>query len=154
MATKRDKRTAEQVMQEHLRLRSAGELDRDLELNYHPEVVVMSARDVFRGHDGVRESAHLLWSAVSDGGDYEYESVLVDDRFALLEWRARTDEFAVNCGVDSYVIEDGVIVGQTIHYRVESLELSVAASALGDDERPGPRSDDDQNRQPGMVTTD
>jgi len=144
-------RTARQLMEDHLRWRREGDLERDLELNYHPDVIVLTARAVYRGRDGVRESAHLLWGAIKEPEDYRYDSVLVEDRFALLEWRARTEEIAVTCGVDSYMIEDGRIVGQSIHYRVESLELSVAAATLGDEETPGPRSVHDPTRMPHMV---
>jgi hypothetical protein len=144
-------RTAKEVLKSHLQLRADGELDQDLERNYHPEVVVMSARAVLRGHDGVRESAHHLWRAVADGGSYDYESVLCDDRLALLEWKAKTAEFRVFCGVDAYLIEDGFITGQTIHYRVENLELGVAASVLSEEGDDGPSSRDDPNRMTEMI---
>lgn len=138
-------------MRSHLRLRRDGELDRDLEENYHPEVVVMSAKGVYRGHDGVRESAHLLAQAIDDPDAYAYESVLVDDRFGLLEWRAKTDELNVHCGMDSYLIEDGLIVGQTIHYRVENVELSVSSEALSAPGEVGPTNEGDENRMAELV---
>jgi hypothetical protein len=144
-------RSAREVLKHHLELRAAGELDRDLQENYHPDVVVMTPRAVLRGHDGVRESAHLLWRAVSDAGAYVYESVLCEDRMALLEWKARTEEINVRCGVDSYLIEGGLIAAQSIHYRVENAELSVAASTVTDEGELGPSSDDDPARMPEMV---
>jgi len=132
-------------------MRRDGELDRDLEVNYHPDVIMLTARAVYRGHDGVRDSAHLLWQAVAEAHAYRYDSVLVEDRFALLEWRARTDSLNVHCGVDSYLIEDGMIAGQSIHYKVESLDLSVAASTLGSANLPGPLSLDDRTRMHDLV---
>jgi hypothetical protein len=145
-------RTAREVLVDHLHLRRIGELDRDLAENYHPDVVVMSARGVYHGHDGVRDSAHLLWRAVPDATDYTYDSILVDDRMALLEWRAMTNEIHVSCGVDSYLIEHGVITAQTIHYRVESVELSVAASTLAAPGETGPSSDGHPDGAPQRVT--
>ena len=144
-------RDSREVFRSHLELRAAGELDRDLEENYHPDVVVMTARQVLRGHDGVRESAHLLWRAVAEAGSYVYESVLCEDRMALLEWKATTDEITVQCGVDSYLIEDGLITAQTIHYRVENAQLSVAASTLTEAGDRGPSSEDDPTRMPELV---
>jgi hypothetical protein len=135
-------RTAQEVIESHLKLRADGDLDRDREENYHPDVVFLTARKVYRGHDGVRKSAHHLWKAVSDGGDYAYQHVLVDDRMALLEWQAATDEIRISCGVDSYLIEDGLITAQTIHYRVESLELSVSAEVLSRIGERGPSMED------------
>lgn len=144
-------RTAREVMEQHLQLRSDGDLDEDLRRNYHPDVVVLTAPRVFRGHDGVRESAHKLWKAVGDEHAYAYESVLVDDRFALLEWRAQTETLSVTCGVDSYVIEDGLIVAQSIHYRVEHRELSVSATTLSASGEIGPSSDDDPTRMAHLT---
>ncbi len=52
--------------------------------------------------------------------------MLADDRVCLLEWRGGDDRFRVRCGVDSYLIEEGWITAQTIHYRVEDLALSTS----------------------------
>jgi len=145
-------RSAREVLVDHLRLRRMGELDRDLAENYHPDVVVMSARGVYHGRDGVRDSAHLLWRAIPDATDYTYDSILVDERMAILEWRARGDDIQVTCGVDSYLIEDGVITAQTIHYRAESIELSVSATTLSGPGETGPSSDGHPDDAPQRVT--
>jgi hypothetical protein len=144
-------RTAEEVLEDHLRRRREGDLEGDLRANYHPDVVLLTAKHVRRGHDGVRDSAHLLWQAVADGGDFRYDSVLADDRMAFLEWRARTEELRVTCGVDSYLLEDGLITAQTIHYRVEHLALSVSAEALSEPGETGPTSEDDEARLHHMA---
>jgi hypothetical protein len=145
-------RSAREVLVDHLRLRRMGEFDRDLAENYHPDVVVMSARGVYHGYDGVRDSAHLLWRAVPDPTDYVYDSILVDDRMAILEWRARSEELQVTCGVDSYLIEDGMITAQTIHYRAESIELSVSSTTLTAPGETGPSSDGHPDNAPQRVT--
>ncbi|MGY1683221.1 nuclear transport factor 2 family protein [Geodermatophilus sp. SYSU D01176] len=119
-------RSSRDVLAAHLRLRRAGELEQDLRENYSPHVVVLTARAVFRGHDGVRRSAHRLWAAIGGQGGYTYSQVLADDRVCLLEWRGGDDRFRVRCGVDSYLIEDGWITAQTVHYRVEDLTLSTS----------------------------
>lgn len=90
-------------------------------------MVVLSARGVLHGHDGVRESAGLLYQAIRHADRYVYENVQCEERMALLEWRAEGRTSAIRDGVDSYLIEAGRIVGQTIHYTVISRELSVAA---------------------------
>jgi hypothetical protein len=138
-------RTAQQVMESHLRLRREGHLEQDLTDNYHPDIVVMSARAIYRGHEGVRESAHLLWGSVAETGAYIYDRVLVDTRVAMLEWRARTEAFYVWAGVDSYLIEDGLLIAQTIHYRVQDLKLSVTADALSGPGWPGQSCDPDDD---------
>jgi hypothetical protein len=51
---------------------------------------------------------------------------------ALLEWRAEGRTSAIRDGVDTYLIERGRIVAQTLHYAVVSRELSVTDLAGGD----------------------
>jgi hypothetical protein len=48
---------------------------------------------------------------------------------AMLEWSALGHDTRIVDGVDSYLIEDGMIKAQTIHYRVRSRELSVSWDA-------------------------
>ncbi len=116
-------------MEDHLQRRREGDLEGDLRANYHPDVVVLSARELFRGHDGVRASAGRLEDAIGDDGNYTYDYVLADDRMGMLEWRAESPRYRITCAVDSYLIEDGLIKAQTIHYRVRSRELSVSWDA-------------------------
>ncbi|MDT0276140.1 nuclear transport factor 2 family protein [Blastococcus goldschmidtiae] len=117
-------RGSEEVLADHLRLRRSGDLEEDLRRNYDPQVVILTARQVFRGHDGVRGSAHRLWKALGDGGSYSYVYALADDRVALLEWSGSKESVRVRSGVDSHLIEEGCIRVQTIHYRVEDVVLS------------------------------
>ncbi len=49
----------------------------------------------------------------------EYRTRLVEGEVAFLEWAARTDNAGAEDGVDSFVIRDGRIVAQTIHYTVQ-----------------------------------
>jgi hypothetical protein len=123
------KRSAADVLQDHLRLREAAELEEDLARNYATDVVLLSARGVLRGHDGVRASAAFLYEAGA-GHEYCYHLTIVDDRMAMLEWSATGHEMRIVDGVDSYLIEDGLIKAQTIHYRVRSRELSVTWEAV------------------------
>jgi hypothetical protein len=118
-------RSAADVLQDHLNLREHGELDEDLRRNYAPAVVLLTARGVLQGHDGVRESAAFLYEAAA-GHEYRYHLTVTDDRMAMLEWSATGHDTRIVEGVDSYLIEDGLIKAQTIHYRVESRELSVS----------------------------
>jgi hypothetical protein len=121
-------RSAADVLQDHLRLREAAELEEDLRRNYATDVVLLSARGVLRGHEGVRTSAAFLYEAAA-GHEYCYHLTVVDDRMAMLEWSAAGHDTRIVDGVDSYLIEDGMIKAQTIHYRVRSRELSVSWDA-------------------------
>jgi hypothetical protein len=121
-------RSAADVLQDHLQLREAAELEEDLRRNYSADVVLLSARGVLRGHEGVRTSAAFLYEAGA-GHEYRYHLTVADDRMAMLEWSATGHDTRIVDGVDSYLIEDGLIKAQTIHYRVESRELSLSWDA-------------------------
>ena len=58
--------------------------------------------------------ARLLAEELPDA-PYTCTMVLVDGWFACLEWTADTEQARVRDGADSFVIEDGWIVAQTIH---------------------------------------
>ncbi len=112
-------RTTQDVIEAHLEYRLAGDLERDLAENYSPEVVLLSwGEGVRHGHDGVRFLAGVLGTYLPDGS-YRYEDVVSDGRFGLLRWEGRGPRTEVRDGVDSFVVEDGVIVAQTIHYVAE-----------------------------------
>jgi len=110
-------RRTRDVVESHLELRQRGDLERDLDLNYSPEVVLLSAEGVQHGHDGVRRLADVLQTYV-DAGRYTYEQVLVDGEVAMLMWSAADQRVLIHDGADSYVVRDGLIQAQTIHYSV------------------------------------
>lgn len=47
---------------------------------------------------------------------YHHINRLAEDRFALLEFTAGCGAVAVHDGADSFVVENGKVVAQTIHY--------------------------------------
>ncbi len=57
----------------------------------------------------------LLRSQVPDCA-VAYRLRLIEDGIGLLEWSADSAAGSVRDGVDSYVISDGLIRAQTIHY--------------------------------------
>lgn len=111
-------RTAEEVFDDHLALAAEHRFDEDIERNVAPDCVILERRGVFRGREGALELARLLEEELP-GAPYVYTNRLVVDRFAFLEWTARAAHTQVLDGADSFVIENGWIVAQTIHYTVE-----------------------------------
>jgi len=111
-------RSAEEVFDDHLRLAGEHRFDEDIQRNVSPDCIVLERRVVFRGHDGVRELVRLLVEELPDT-PYIYTHRLVEDRIAFLEWTAEAQHTRVRDGADSFLIEDGWIVAQTIHYTVE-----------------------------------
>jgi hypothetical protein len=60
------------------------------------------------------------WSVIPrNPSPSEYTYRAVEGRMAFLEWAYEDASVRVRDGADSYLIEDGKIVAQTIHYTVE-----------------------------------
>ena len=110
-------RAPDEVFAEHLRLRKEGTLEQDLASNYAADVVLLTEFGAFRGHDGVRACADILRRQMPST-DYAYRVCLVAGEMAFLEWGAVSDRARIEDGADSYLIRDGRIRAQTIHYTV------------------------------------
>lgn len=108
-------RTTTDVLEDHLRRRAEGDLEGDLAHNYAEEIVLLCKDGVFQGCDAIRESAERLGLQIPNAR-FEYTSTQTHGENGFLEWRAESDDVVVNDGADSYVIRDGRIRVQTIHY--------------------------------------
>ncbi|MGY1751566.1 nuclear transport factor 2 family protein [Blastococcus sp. SYSU D01042] len=112
-------RSPREVLEDHLRLAAQPDgFEADLARNVAEDVVVLTGRGVFRGIPGVRELARQLMTEIPSGR-WTYVTWLVEGRMGLLEWTVDEGPFRIRDGVDSYLIEDGRICAQTIHYTVE-----------------------------------
>jgi hypothetical protein len=121
------RRTAQEVLDDHLNIANdwvgasfEGLLEEDLRRNVAEDIVVLINRGVFRGHEGVRQLAWMLAEELPEHRAFEYTHVAAEDRIGLLEWTYEDSKVRVRDGVDSYLIEAGKIVAQTIHYTVET----------------------------------
>lgn len=110
-------RSATEVFEDHLRLAGSGDVEGDIAANYADDVVLLTGIGELRGHDGVRRSRSVLADDLP-GGRFEYLTQLVAGDYAFLEWRGDADQVTVEDGADSFVIRDGRIVMQSIHYTV------------------------------------
>jgi hypothetical protein len=67
----------------------------------------------------LRAAAAELKRLVGEDAQYTYNETLVAGPYAFLQWSARVaSEERVTDGADSFVVQDGLIVLQTIHYTV------------------------------------
>ena len=120
-------RTAQEVLDDHLNLDEhfgAEEdwrriVEEDIHRNTSEEIVILINRGTFRGHEGVRRLARMLGEELPEHRAFEYTYRAVEGRMAFLEWAYEDEEVRVRDGADSYLIEGGKIVAQTIHYTVE-----------------------------------
>ena len=120
-------RTAQEVLDDHLNVTEhfgAEEdwrriVEEDIRRNISGDIVILINRGTFRGHEGVRRLAQMLGEELPEHRSFEYTYRAVEGRMAFLEWAYEDDNVRVRDGADSYLIEDGEIVAQTIHYTVE-----------------------------------
>jgi hypothetical protein len=123
-------RTTQEVLDDHLRLAAENKLEEDLERNVAEDCYVLTGRGIYRGHAGVRELAHALMREVPSG-EWRYVLRLVEGRMAYLEWRVGAGPARVPDGADSFLIENGKIQAQTIHYTVVDADGRVLVAADG-----------------------
>lgn len=110
-------RTTTEVFQDHLTKRLADDLEGDIRSNYATDVIIMTGTGVFHGHDGVRHSARELARYLGKA-PFQYDHTSIEGDYAFLEWTSRRKDRDVRDGADSFVIKDGKIILQTIHYSV------------------------------------
>ena len=94
-------------------------LEEDIRRNVSEDIVILINRGTFHGHEGVRQLARMLGEELPEHRSFEYTYRAVEGRMAFLEWAYEDDKVMVRDGADSYLIENGKIVAQTIHYTVE-----------------------------------
>jgi hypothetical protein len=123
-------RSAREVLDDHLNIAQRWEggsvdletiVQKDLRRNVAEDVVILTSRGTFRGHEGVMQLAQMLGEELPEHAAFEYTYTSVEGRMAFLEWRYEDGIARVRDGADSYLIEDGKIIAQTIHYTVEAV---------------------------------
>ena len=112
------KRSAAEVFEDHLRLAGEHRFEEDIQRNVSPDIVASNVEAFSEATQGVRELARLLERELP-GAPYVYTNRLVEGRVAFLEWTAQAEHARVSDGADLFLIEDGWIVAQTIHYTVD-----------------------------------
>jgi len=116
-------RSPEEVFRSHLELASRHEYRRDIDLNFSKDVVILSSYGTHHGHQGVLDMADLLEEQLPEA-EFRYDKTLIDGNVAFLQWSARTSKGKVEDGVDSFFIDKGKIVAQTIHYTYHPFDKS------------------------------
>lgn len=111
-------RTTREVFEDHLEKAGDMRVEEDIQANYADDVVVMTHLGVFKGHEGVRQARNNLQRYLPDA-TFEYLGKTVEGDYAYLEWTGRSPEGVVRDGTDGFVIRDGKIVAQFIHYTVD-----------------------------------
>lgn len=112
-----DSRSFKEVFEDHLLLSEKGDFKNDFRRNYSPEIVILMENKIYHGYEGIRELALRLKEELLNG-NFQNNIVLLDKEIGMLEWTAQSDENEILDGVDSYLFQNGKIIGQTIHYTI------------------------------------
>jgi hypothetical protein len=107
IANRQLNRSTRDTLTDHLARRLGRQLDIDIELNYSPDVVLLTHRGVFYGHEGARQVESSLPARL------RYRRQLVSGGVAFLEWDGYD-------GAETFVVREGRIVVQTLRFREES----------------------------------
>lgn len=111
-------RSAREVLDDHLRESQEGTIENDLARNYSESLVVLTGSGVYHGHSGLKQLAERLRQELPEG-TFQYRTVLVEGEMGFLEWTGQSAAARIEDGADTYLIRDGRIVVQTIHYTVK-----------------------------------
>lgn len=106
--------TNEQVLKQHLEYSRTGSAEEFL-LSYREDSFLVSRWGVHRGLDEIRDCFRTLRSNLPNA-HFTYKFHIVENDLGFLEWSAVSDTHIVADGADSYIIQDGYIRAQTIHY--------------------------------------
>ena len=117
------------MFDDHLAVSTQGTVEEDIERNYAATVVILSSDGVRRGHDGLREQADKLRRELPNC-TFHCRTQLVEGEVAFLKWTAEADGARVRDGAGSYLVRDGRIVAQTIHYTVEPISSRRRSATL------------------------
>jgi len=94
------------------------------ECNDAPDLLLLTCTGVLRGYEGARRSHKVLMESLQMR--VLNASINRRSRICFLEWRAISSSVEVGKGVDSFVIGDGKICFQNIHYKVDPVSRSEA----------------------------
>ncbi|PSP74987.1 nuclear transport factor 2 family protein [Halobacteriales archaeon QS_3_64_16] len=114
--------TTASVLEHHL----AAFGDQDLEetmVDYGEDAVLITQGATFRGHEEIRGVFEDFYAEFSqEGVELSVEEQTVEGEYAYIVWNARTPDNDYEFATDTFVIQDGEIVAQTLGTVVTSRE--------------------------------
>jgi hypothetical protein len=111
-------RSPQDVLDDHLLKRQKAQIKDDIECNYAEDAILLTTNGIYRGHAGVRRSAQILFEQVQNP-TFQYLTKVIAGDVAFLEWVAEGGGNQIQDGTDTFIIKDGRIIVQTIHYTVK-----------------------------------
>ena len=110
-------RSPQEVFQHHAEALGAGDLDGIVE-DYSDNAVFITPDGVLHGKDGVRQGFTKLLADVPNAA-WKLNTLIFEGDVLFLEWAATAAATKVEDGVDTFIIQDGQILLQTVRYTVQ-----------------------------------
>jgi ketosteroid isomerase-like protein len=110
-------RTPQEVLAHHSRALVAADLD-EIVADFADDAVVITPAGAKRGRAGVREAFTQLLADLPDAA-WSVKKQTSADGVVMLEWTADAAGSRANDGVDTFVLEDGMIRVQTVCYTLQ-----------------------------------
>ena len=104
--------TPDEIVQHHLKALGDGDVD-EIMADYAADSVLITAAGAVPGRDAIRGGFERLVTAMPDIVWTSTAQVSSGDT-VLLEWTADAGSVAVEDGVDTFVVRDGLIQSQTV----------------------------------------
>jgi hypothetical protein len=114
-------RTTQDVFDSHILYTLDWDIEEDLEQNYASDCYLLSSYGIFLRRDGIHKAYAVLETELPEA-DMLYSTKLVQGEMAFLEWQAESDDCFVDDGVETFLIRNEKIIGQTMHYTIRTRE--------------------------------
>jgi ketosteroid isomerase-like protein len=111
------KRTPQEVLAHHSQALGAADLD-EIVADFADDAVVITPSGAKRGRAGVREAFTQLLADLPDAR-WNIRKQTDADGVVLLAWTADAAGARADDGVDTFVVEDGMIHAQTVSYTLQ-----------------------------------
>jgi len=116
MTTKTGRNAAE-VFKQHAQAMIAGELEAIL-ADYSDDALFITRAGVLHGKDGVRAGFTKLFEDLPHP-HFDVRTRILEGNVLFLEWSATSEASRADDGVETFLVRDGEIALQTVHYTVQ-----------------------------------
>jgi ketosteroid isomerase-like protein len=110
-------RTAQEVLAHHSQALAAADLD-EIVADFADDAVVITPAGAKRGRKGVREAFTQLLTDLPDA-TWSVKKQINADGVVLLAWSAEAAGSRADDGVDTFVLDNGMIRAQTVSYTLQ-----------------------------------
>ncbi len=108
------------VFEHHLSAFGAGDVD-DILTDYTEDTIMIYGDKVWRGLNGAREFFHMwIEELLPAGSRFDLIDHQAVDDWLYITWTAESDKYKFDYGTDTFLIQDGKILRQTVatlHHR-------------------------------------